>query len=263
MTESESSLPLWPFVTADAAFLALAGLFLRLGHRPLLWWEVCCLTLCVAGAAWCLITPFLSRHRDEQTLAQARVLAGAMSQLQNIGQLAAQITGATSQWREYQEQAALTAANAKAVADLMAAEFKSAGDFLQRINDTEKAHLRVETEKLRRAEQDWLQAMVHTLDHVFALFQAARKTGQPGLIEQIGHFQNSCREAARRLGLVPLVAQAGDPFDPAGHQLKDGVVPPEGAVIAETLATGYTYQGQLLRRVLVAVQEVEPEKKRK
>ncbi len=258
MTDAESTLPIWPFLAADAALLAAAGLMWRLGHRPLLWWEALFLIACVAGGAWSMVTPFLRRNRDAQSLAQARLLADAMSQLQNIEQLAAHITGATAQWGEYQEQTALAAASAKAVADSMAAEAKAFGEFLQRVNDTEKAHLRLETEKLRRAEQAWLQVMVHTLDHVFGLFQAARRSGQPALLEQITHFQNSCRDAARRVGLVATMAQPGEPFDPKAHQLTDQAAPPENAVVADTLATGYTYQGQLLRRPMVALQEAEP-----
>jgi molecular chaperone GrpE (heat shock protein) len=255
MSDADSRLPIWPFLAADALFLAVAGLLLRLGHRPLLWWEALFMVACVAGAAWSMVTPFLRRNREEQSLAQARLLADSMSQLQKLEPLAAHITGATAQWREYQEQTALTAASAKAVADSMAAEVKAFGEFLQKINDTEKAHLRLETEKLRRAEQEWLQVTVHMLDHVFALFQAAQRSGQPGLIEQIGLFQNSCRDAARRVGLAPTMATAGEPFDPKAHRLKDDSAPPENAVVADTLATGYTYQGQLLRRPMVAVQE--------
>jgi len=139
----------------------------------------------------------------------------------------------------------------------MSVEVKAVGEFLQKMNDGEKAHLRLETEKLRRAEQEWLQVLVYLLDHVFALFQAARRSGQPALLEQISLFQNSCRDAARRVGLVPTLAPAGEPFDPKAHQLKDDVVPAANAVIAETLATGYTFQGQPLRRALVAVREPE------
>lgn len=257
MTDTESSLPLWPFLAADAVLLTAGGLLLCLGHRPLLWWEASLMAACVAGAAGSMVAPFLRRDSDAQSLAQARLLADAMGQLQKLEPLAAYITTATNQWREYQEQTAQTAAGAKAVADAMSVEVKAVGEFLQKMNDGEKAHLRLETEKLRRAEQEWLQVLVYLLDHVFALFQAARRSGQPALLEQISLFQNSCRDAARRVGLVPTLAPAGEPFDPKAHQIKDDVVPAANAVIAETLATGYTFQGQPLRRALVAVREPE------
>jgi len=63
-------------------------------------------------------------------------------------------------------------------------------------------HLELETAKLRRAEGDWLQVTVRILDHVFALYVAAARSGQPRLAEQIAAFQNACRDAARRVGLV-------------------------------------------------------------
>ena len=45
-----------------------------------------------------------------------------------------------------------------------------------------------------------------------------------------------------------------NPFDPKLHQLYDGEpVPTEAAEIADTVLTGYTYQGQLLRRPVVAL----------
>jgi molecular chaperone GrpE (heat shock protein) len=257
MTKAESRLPLWPFFVADALFVAAAALLFYRGHQPLQWWEAALLVACTAAAAGSMIAPFWRRQRDEEFLAQVRVLAGAASQLQQLEQLAAHVTGATAQWREFHEQTARAAAEAKAVAGSMTAEVKAFGEFLQKINDAEKAHLRLEAEKLRRGEQEWLQVVVHLLDHVFALFQAARRSGQPALIEQISLFQNSCRDAARRVGLVPTVAPAGEPFDPKAHQLAGNAVPPQNALVVETLVAGYTYQGQPLRRAVVAVQEAE------
>ncbi len=114
-------------------------------------------------------------------------------------------------------------------------------------------HLRLEVEKLRRAEAEWLQIMIHILDHVFAVFQAAHRSGQASLADQMGQFQNSCRDAARRIGLVATLGKTGDPFDPNLHKLVDNASPNGNAIIADTLATGYTFQGQIIRRPLVAL----------
>jgi molecular chaperone GrpE (heat shock protein) len=216
------------------------------------------MVVCVAGAAGSFIFPFARRNSDEQALAQARLLAEATSQLQKIDQVASQIVGATNQWREYQEQASETATAARGVAESMSAEARSFTEFLQKANDTERAHLRLEVEKLRRAEAEWLQIVVHILDHVFAVFQAAHRAGQPALAEQMSQFQNSCREAARRIGLVATLGKAGDPFDPNLHKLVDNASPNGNAIVAETLATGYTFQGQIIRRPMVALQEPPP-----
>ena len=64
----------------------------------------------------------------------------------------------------------------------------------------EKAHLRLEVEKLRRGETERLQIIIHVLDHVFALFQAAEHSGHPDLIDQLGHFQKACRKPCAALG---------------------------------------------------------------
>jgi molecular chaperone GrpE (heat shock protein) len=183
------------------------------------------------------------------------MLTDALSQIQRIDQVAAQIAGATNQWREFQRETGEMSKSTKTLAESMAAEAKSFSEFLQRANDGEKARLRLEIEKLRRAEADWLQVVIHILDHVSALYRAARLSGQPELAEQIGQFHNACRDAARRIGLAPVAVRADEPFDPKLHQLKDNAAPGENAVVGETLAAGYTFQGQLVRRALVALKE--------
>jgi molecular chaperone GrpE (heat shock protein) len=255
MTDSKSSLPLWPFLAADAFFVGLAVLLLRQGHKPLLWWEALLLIICVAAAAWCGLLPFLRRNQDEQSLAQARLLTDALNQIKNIDQVASQIVGATNQWREFQEQTVEISASTKSLAASITAEAKAFSEFLQRATDGEKARLRLEVEKLCRAETEWLHVVIHILDHVSALSLAARRSGQPGLIEQIGQFHHSCRETARRIGLAPMAGREGEPFDPKLHQLRDQTAPEKNAVVGETLAPGYTFQGQLVRRALVALKE--------
>ena len=140
----------------------------------------------------------------------------------------------------------------------MAAEAKAFTEFLQKANDAERAHLRLEAEKLRRNETEWLQIVLRMLDQVHALFQAALQSGQPALAEQIGLFQNACRDLSRRAGMAVVTALAGEPFDPKRHQLLHDAAAPDNALILDTLAPGYTYQGQMVRRALVRLQEAEP-----
>ena len=45
--------------------------------------------------------------------------------------------------------------------------------------------------------------------------------------------------------------------DPQMHQTPDGQAPATGSVIAATIACGYTYQGQPLRRILVALHKAD------
>src|SRR5208282_238230 len=119
----------------------------------------------------------------------------------------------THQWLELQGNTAQAADSAKKVADQITAEAQAFSESMQRVSETERNHLRLEVDKLRRAEGERLQVITHVLDHVFALFQAARQSGQPALLEQIGQFHNACREAARRIGLVQTAGQAGETYD--------------------------------------------------
>ncbi len=251
MTDSKSSLPSWPFLAADAFFLGLAVLLLQQGHKPLLWWEAMLLIACVAAGAWCCLLPFLRRDQDTQALAQARLLTEALNQIKNIDQVAAQITGATNQWREFQQQTEGISASNKSLTDAVAAEAKGFCEFLQKANDSEKAHLRLEVDKLRRAEAEWLHVVIHILDHVSALYRAAQLSGQPALVDQIGQFHNGCRDAARRVGVAPVAGREGEAFDPKLHQLRENAAPDANAIVGETLIPGYTFQGQLVRRALV------------
>ena len=113
---------------------------------------------------------------------------------------------------------------------------------------------------MRRAEGDWLGVTVRILDHVHALHTAGARSGQRNVIEQLTHFQNACRDTARRLGLVPVLPEAGTPFDEKAHQLLEGAKLTNDALVGDILAPGYTFQGQVIRLPVVAVKEVKPEK---
>jgi molecular chaperone GrpE (heat shock protein) len=191
-------------------------------------------------------------------LTEADALLTAAAQLKNLELIAGQIGTATGQWQAVQEHSTTTVNAAKQIAERMGAEVAAFTEFLQKANDSERATLRLEVEKMRRAEKDWLQVAVRTLDHIFALNKAAMRSGQPALIEQLANFQNSCRDVARRVGLVPFAAAPGQPFDAAKHKLVDSeATPPAGVLVGETIAAGHTYQGQLLRPALVALQPAE------
>jgi molecular chaperone GrpE (heat shock protein) len=258
MTTDSKSPPLWPFLVADALFLGAALLLWQQGHRPLLGWEAAGLILCTGAGAGVFLTPFLRRSANDQTLAQAQKLADAAAKIQRLDELASQISNSTAQWQAVQDAAAKTAQTAASLAESMAAEARAFTEFLQKANDAERAHLRLEAEKLRRNETEWLQIVIRMLDQVHALFQAALQSGQPSLAEQIGLFQNVCRDLGRRAGVAVVTAPAGEPFDPKRHQLLNDAPAPENALILDTLAPGYTYQGQLVRRALVRLQDPAP-----
>jgi len=242
----------YPFFVGDIMLLGAAYFIYFQSKLPMGAWQIFFIFLCVAGGAVLGIMPFLLEYRLALKLAEANALAEVAPQIQNVQGVAQQITSATSQLQSVQEQADKTAGLARQISERMSAEVKEFQDFMQRSNDTEKANLRLEVEKLRRMETDWLQVLVRMLDHVYALHQGAVRSGQPRLIEQLGNFQTACRDAARRVGLVPYAANAAEVFDAKRHQLVDvEAKAPAGATIAETVASGYTFQGRLIRPALV------------
>lgn len=208
---------------------------------------------CVALGAILAVLPFLLDYRTVVRLTEAASVSSAVSQVQKIETVAAKIGSATSQWQAVQEHSAESVLVAKQLSERITAEMKDFMEFLQKANDSERSHLRLEVEKLRRGEADWVEVLVRVLDHIFALRAAAVKSGKQGLIEQLTHFQRACQDTTRRVGLVPFAAEVGAAFDEQKHHLPDGSQPSEGAAITATLAPGFTLRGQLVRPALVAV----------
>lgn len=244
----------WPFFLGTVLLLGVAGYIVQQSPRPLNLTQVLLLVSAVAFGALLIVVPFVLEYRAALKFAEADSLTDAVAQIQNLQTLAKQIGGATAQWQDVQAAAGKTAASAKEISDQMAAEVANFTEFMKKANDTEKNALRLEVDKARRAEGEWLQIVVRLLDHIFALHQAAARSGQPELLEQLTQFQNACRDVARRIGLTPFAAEAGEAFDAERHKLLEAETAPAGALVGETLAAGYTYQGRLLRPALVKLQ---------
>ena len=254
--QSEPRISKWPFLMGDGLLLGLAWFIYYQGARPMGPWQIAFVLLCVGGGAWLAIMPFLLEYRVVAKVAEAQGLTTVVAQLEKLETVAGQIGNATGQWQTVQEQAGKTAIAAREIAERIGKEAQAFTEFLQKANDGEKATLRLEVEKLRRAETEWLQVLVRMLDHVYALHHGAVRSGQPNLIENLTNFQNACRDAARRVGLTPFQANPAERFDAQRHQLVngDGPPPPE-AVVHETIASGYTFQGRLIRPAMVRLRE--------
>ena len=250
--------PKWPFLLADALLIFFAYYFVLHAALPVHHWEIAagCITLgAVLG-----VLPFYLDYRAMEKALEVNALGAVAEKIQNLEKLSEQIHAATNHWAVIQEavqvEAGKTSVTAKQIADQMAAEARQFSEFMQKMNDSEKATLRLEVEKLRRSEGEWLQMLVRILDHVFALHIGAVRTGDQRFIEPITNFQNACRETVRRLGLVPFVAEPGEPFDVARHQAagKQEKIP-DGVLVSETVGAGFTFQGKLLRPALVRLGE--------
>jgi molecular chaperone GrpE (heat shock protein) len=261
--------PKWPFLLGDALLMVFGYFFVLHSPLPIRHWEIA--AGCVAIGAILGVIPFVLDYRAMGRALEVNALGAVAEKIQSLEKVAAQISSATNQWAAVQEgvqgNSDKTLAAAKETADRMAEEVRLFSEFMKKTNDNEKAMLRLEVEKLRRGELEWLQVLVNILDHTFALHAAAMRSGDVKFAAPITTFQNACRDAARRLGLAPFAAEPNEPFNAERHQIAGSKeVPPAGAVVAETIGPGYTFQGRLLRPALVRLcdrdtaAETQPEK---
>jgi molecular chaperone GrpE (heat shock protein) len=248
----------WPFLLANVALLAVAAAVVYKAQHPISQTEILSATACVALGAVFGCLPFLLDYRATGKIIEVHAVGEVTGKIQDLKRLAAQVATATDQWANVQQttrnHAEKTTVAAREIAERMETEVREFNEFQTQLNDTEKAALRLEVEKLKRTEGEWLQVVARILDNIHALHTAAVRTGQADLAEQIGQFQSACRDVARRVGVTQLEAPAGSPFD-AERQRAHGVEnPPADAIVAETLAPGFSYQGRPIRPVLVRLQ---------
>ena len=266
----EWKIPKWPFLLANAALVIAAAALIYKAAHPISQVEIFISIGCVAFGALLGCLPFILDYRATGKLIEVNAVTTVAEQLHDLKKYSAQIAAATDQWALVQEttrdNTGKTVAAAKEIAERMAEEIHEFNEFQAKLNDTEKGALRLEVEKLRRTEGEWLQVVARILDHIFALHNAAARSGQPEIAEQIGQFQNACRDAARRVGLTPFSAAPDEKFDAQKHRAHGVENPPLDAAIAETLAPGMTFQGRLIRPALVRLHNAnasaaEPTKK--
>jgi len=256
------TVPKWPFWLGDLLLLGFAYFIITKSHHPISNWEViACFATATMGALIGILPYYLDYRATEKAL-EVSALGEVAGKISDLETLSGKIESATNHWSviqdSVQKESAKTATIVKDIADKMTEEARRFSEFMVKTNDNEKATLRLEVEKLRRAEGEWLQMLVRILDHVFALHTGAIRTGDQRFIEPITNFQNACRDTVRRIGLAPYVAEPDEPFDPERHQLagKPENVP-AGAVVGETIGAGYTYQGKLLRPAIVRLREAK------
>jgi len=252
--------PKWPFFLAYALLVGFAYFFMLRAPQSVHYWEIA--AACVGLGAMLSLIPFYLDYRAMERALEINALAAVAEKIQDLDKLSEQIGSVTNRWAVIQEsvqtEAGKTTAAARSIADQMAGEARQFSELMQKMNDSEKAALRLEVEKLHRGETEWLQILVRILDHVFALHTAAVRTGDPKFAEPITNFQNACREIAHRIGLVPFSAELEESFNAERHQVAGGRgQPPEGAVVAETIGPGYTFQGKLLRPAIVRLREAK------
>ncbi len=251
---SEPKLAKWPFLLGDVILVGLAAWVALGSSGPTGLWPMVVCFGAVALGAWLCATPFLREYDARLRFAEADALTTAVVQIQHLESIKSRIVDATSHWQAIQESAAKTLQNAQEISQRMSAQTQEFFSFFQRASDQEKSTLRLELEKMKRGETEWLQVLVRILDYVYALHNAGVRSGQPDLITELTQFQNACRDAARRIGLVAFCPAQKDSFDTRIHQVPDPQAKTEpDSPITEVIAPGFTFQTQLLRRALVRV----------
>ncbi|HUS34565.1 MAG TPA: nucleotide exchange factor GrpE [Verrucomicrobiae bacterium] len=263
MTNRSPTLPKWPFILADVLLLAVSAWMLLkvLPTRTSGAYVVagCAVVAWIVGAFIC-VWPWLVEFKAQSQQMQNDNLTDALKQIERLEEIGGRVQSATASWQSAQDSALRVTQAAKEVEERVKAQSKEFMDFAERISNDEKQHLRLELEKLRRTESEWLQVAARMLDHTFALTAAAARSGQPNLVTQMTNFQNACRDAARRVGLIPFHPAVGEAFDERTQQLEEpDAKGEEGAVVSDILATGFTFQGQLLRKALVRVSGSQPQ----
>ena len=260
--QNAPTLPLYAFIVADVAFLVAAWWIGTRSPHPLDLGHVFAVLVSLAGGALCGVLPFMRQYQAQLDLNETDKLTNTVSQIRELAKVGRTVREAADQWHLAQEASSETVKAAKGVFDKMAEETKSFHEFLENAHKTEINNLRLQVEKLRKTDQEWMQITVNMLDHVFALYEAGQKSEHVGVANQLAQFRAACYDIVRRNGLIPFEAEPGEPFDSRKYQLKDpSHQPGPDKLVQRTLATGYTFQGQLLRKALVGLAETEIEGK--
>src|SRR5271154_786886 len=159
--------PKWPFLLGNALLLAFAYFIVWKSPHPIAKWEIIACFAAAATGALIGIIPFILDYRAMGKMIEVSALGSVFEKIKNLEKLAAQISSATNQWTAFQGivqgNSDKTVAAAKQISDKMAAEVKEFSEFMQKMNDSEKTALRLEVEKLRRGEIEWLQVLVRIL----------------------------------------------------------------------------------------------------
>ena len=166
----ETRLARWPSILPFLIGAALLDYFawwvVEKSDHPINIWMGVLALVAVGGAAWVSVIPFLTDAQNATRIDELDKLQSTANQIQNLEKVANQITIATAQWQNVQEHNAKAIESAKQVSDEMSQEAMRFAEFMKKASDSEKATLRLEVEKLKRSENDWLQVLVRVLDRV-------------------------------------------------------------------------------------------------
>lgn len=210
----------------------------------------------VAAGAWVLATPFLRDHDAATRRSEQEILADTLQQVRQVETAASGISTSAGHIQSAQQALERARAASEQVVARLDEQRQSLAELQSRTLDHERQTMRIELEKLRRGEEESVRVLCHLLDHNYAVFQAGQRSGQPTLAQQLAQYRAACLDAVRRLGLAAHEARPGEAFDPSRHEPAEGHQAGPGAVVAGTVACGYTFRGMGIRPIIVAIDAV-------
>lgn len=247
----------WPFLIGDVIALIACYVIYNMGGETFETGKAFACVACVVFGAVFAAYPFIQEYRLNARFAEANQLAQVTEFMGKLEKVKNGVTVATAHLETAQDYSEKTIESSREIAERMTDEAKAFAEFMAKANDTEKAHLQLEVDKLKQAEGEWLTTVVTLLDETHRLFRAAADSGNTRVAEQLGKFQLVCRGTASRVGLIAFEAEFGEPFNPEKHNLRDPEAEaPEDARVGKTIAPGYTFQRQPLRPAVVELQGV-------
>lgn len=245
----------WPFFIGDLLALVACYVIYNMGGETFETGKALACVACVVFGAIFAAYPFIQEYRLDARFAEADQLAQVTEFMGRLEKVKSGVTIATAHLETAQDFSEKTVESSREIAERMTEEAKAFADFMAKANDTEKAHLQLEVDKLKQAEGEWLKTLVTILDETHRIFRAAAQSANPRVAEQLGKFQMACRGTANRVGLVAYEAEFGEPFNAERHVLPDpNAQAPEEARVGATIAPGYTFQRQLVRPAQVELQ---------
>ena len=245
----------WPFLIGDVIALIACYVIYNMGGETFETGKAFACVACVVFGAVFAAYPFIQEYRLNARFAEADQLAQVTEFMGKLEKVKNGVTVATAHLETAQDYSEKTIESSREIAERMTDEAKAFAEFMAKANDTEKAHLQLEVDKLKQAEGEWLKTLVTILDETHRIFRAAAQSANPRVAEQLGKFQMACRGTANRVGLVAYEAEFGEPFNAERHVLPDpNAEAPEEARVGATIAPGYTFQRQLVRPAQVELQ---------
>ena len=243
----------WPFVVGDLVLVGVAGWIFVVSNYEPTGWNLAMIIVCLGLGIFFSVLPFLAEFREESRRFDANQFQSTLEQIRQLESVSDLVAAATDQWKGVQVECDTVVKTAAEVAARSQAETDRLIELTEKADTRERDHLRLEVEKQRRGEREWLEVSVGIMDHVFALHRAAVQSGQTKLIKQIEGFHGACSDICRRVGLSQYDVGSGESFNPEHHKALEGQTIPENAVIEETMAPGFSFQGHPIRLPMVSL----------